>query len=87
MSIQAIDITSIHRLTSGQVVTSLQTALKELVDNALDARASSVEVRLKEHGLASIEVVDDGSGIPKKDYASIGAHLTRCVLCSPALEG
>lgn len=72
MSIQAIDSTSVHRLTSGQVVTSLPTALKELVDNALDARAGSVEVRLKEHGLDSIEVADDGSGIPRADYASIG---------------
>lgn len=77
MSIQAIDSTSVHRLTSGQVVTSLQTALKELVDNALDAHASSVEVRLKEYGLASIEVVDDGCGIPKKDYVSIGASGSR----------
>lgn len=72
MSIQAIDTTSIHRLTSGQVVTSLQTAIKELVDNALDARATSVEVRFRDLGLESIEVVDNGSGIPKKDYESIG---------------
>ncbi|CEQ41248.1 SPOSA6832_02942 [Sporobolomyces salmonicolor] len=42
MSIQAIDRSSVHRLTSGQVVIDLQTAVKELVENALDAGATSI---------------------------------------------
>ncbi|KAG8949841.1 hypothetical protein FRC03_000214 [Tulasnella sp. 419] len=69
--IKAIDGTSVHRITSGQVVIDLQTAVKELVENSLDAGATSIEVRFKEYGLQAIEVIDNGSGIPKDDYPKI----------------
>ncbi|THH15413.1 hypothetical protein EW146_g5056 [Bondarzewia mesenterica] len=70
-SIRAIDSYSVHRITSGQVVIDLQTAVKELVENSLDARASSIEVRFKDYGLKSIEVIDNGSGIAPEDYGSV----------------
>lgn len=40
--IKAIDRPSIHRITSGQVVIDLQTAVKELVENSIDAGATNV---------------------------------------------
>jgi DNA mismatch repair protein PMS2 len=40
--IKAIDRTSIHRITSGQVVIDLQTAVKELVENSIDAGATNL---------------------------------------------
>jgi len=55
-SIQAIDKTSVSKICSGQVILDLATAVKELVENALDAGATTIEVRLKEHGLQLIEV-------------------------------
>ncbi|KAG8906774.1 hypothetical protein FRB99_006151 [Tulasnella sp. 403] len=70
-SIKAIDKTSVHRITSGQVVIDLQTAVKELIENSLDAGATSIEVRFKEYGLKSIEVIDNGSGISKENYESL----------------
>lgn len=77
MSIQGIDAASIHRLTSGQVVTDLQTSVKELVENSLDAGATSIDVRFKNYGLASIEVIDNGSGIAPADYDSVALkHYT-----------
>ncbi|KAG6812580.1 hypothetical protein H0H92_002048 [Tricholoma furcatifolium] len=75
--IKAIDKTSIHRITSGQVVIDLQTAVKELVENSLDAGATNIEVRFKQHGLKSIEVIDNGSGIPEAYHDSIALkHYT-----------
>jgi DNA mismatch repair protein PMS2 len=70
-SIKAIDTSSVHRITSGQVVIDLQTAVKELVENSIDAGATSIEVRFKQYGLTSIEVIDNGSGIAPEDYESV----------------
>ncbi|KAJ7202125.1 histidine kinase-like ATPase, partial [Mycena pura] len=71
MSIVAIDKTSVHRITSGQVVIDLQTAVKELVENSLDAGATNLEVRFKNYGMATIEVVDNGGGIPEENYEAL----------------
>lgn len=73
----AIDATSVHRLHAGQVVLELQGAVKELVENSLDAGATSVEVRFKDNGLDSVEVVDNGSGIPQEDWEMIGEAPAR----------
>ncbi|KAF8063172.1 DNA mismatch repair protein MutL, partial [Lyophyllum atratum] len=75
--IKPIDKTSIHRITSGQVVIDLQTAVKELVENSLDAGATNIEVRFKQYGLRSIEVIDNGSGIAEDYHDSIALkHYT-----------
>lgn len=41
-SIKAIDGVSVHKITSGQVVVDLQTAVKEMVENSLDAGATTI---------------------------------------------
>ncbi|MPC07963.1 Mismatch repair endonuclease PMS2 [Portunus trituberculatus] len=53
--IKAIDKTTVHRICSGQVVLTLAIGVKELVENSLDAGATSVEVRLKDHGATLLE--------------------------------
>ncbi|KAF6747529.1 hypothetical protein DFP72DRAFT_604810 [Ephemerocybe angulata] len=70
--IKAIDKSSVHRITSGQVVVDLQTAVKELVENSLDAGSTNIEIRFRNHGLKSVEVIDNGSGIQEGDFESIG---------------
>lgn len=50
----------------------LSSAVKELVENALDAHATSVEVRFKNYGLESVEVTDNGDGISPESHESIG---------------
>ncbi|ORY23204.1 hypothetical protein BCR39DRAFT_501064 [Naematelia encephala] len=70
--IKAIDVDSVHRLHSGQVVLELQQAIKELVENSLDAGASSIDVRIKDNGLDTLEVSDNGSGIAEADWPFIG---------------
>ena len=44
-------------------------AVKELVENALDAGATNIEVRLRDHGQESVEVVDNGCGVKSDDLA------------------
>ncbi|KAI5121002.1 hypothetical protein M0805_000463 [Coniferiporia weirii] len=66
--IKSIDKSSVHRITSGQVLVDLQTAVKELVENSLDAGATNIEVKLKDCGVKSFEVIDNGSGIAPEDF-------------------
>ncbi|WVR05930.1 hypothetical protein IAU60_002956 [Kwoniella sp. DSM 27419] len=70
-TIRAIDTDSVHRIHSGQVVLDLQGAIKELVENSLDAGATGIDVRIKDNGLDTIEVSDNGSGIAEPDWESI----------------
>ncbi|XP_062619976.1 mismatch repair endonuclease PMS2-like [Saccostrea cucullata] len=69
--IKAIDKKSIHRICSGQVVLTLATAVKELVENSIDAGATSVEIKLKDYGLESIEVSDNGSGVEESNFEGL----------------
>ncbi|KAK3852034.1 hypothetical protein Pcinc_041360 [Petrolisthes cinctipes] len=87
-SIKAIDKTTVHRICSGQVVLTLATAVKELVENSLDAGATSVEVKLKDHGATLIEVLDNGSGVEEKDFEALTLkHHTSKLRDFEGLEG
>lgn len=69
--IQPIDSVSVSRICSGQVIVDLATAVKECIENALDAGATFIQITLKEMGIDHIEVSDNGSGIHPKDYEFI----------------
>lgn len=76
-SVCAIDANSVHRICSGQVVVDLATAVKELVENSLDAGSTQIEVRLREYGSEMIEVSDNGRGIAEGDFEGIARkHCT-----------
>ncbi|KAI7904845.1 uncharacterized protein BX663DRAFT_469940 [Cokeromyces recurvatus] len=77
ITINAIDKESIHKICSGQVVLDLATAVKELVENSIDAGATSIDVNFKESGIERIEVIDDGSGIDPANYETLALkHYT-----------
>ncbi|RMD41764.1 hypothetical protein DV735_g3355, partial [Chaetothyriales sp. CBS 134920] len=72
-----IEAKSVHQIQSGQVIVDLCSVVKELVENSLDAGATSIEVRFKNNGLDAIEVQDNGSGISPANYANVALkHYT-----------
>ncbi|KAF2639656.1 DNA mismatch repair protein MutL [Massarina eburnea CBS 473.64] len=76
-TIKPIEGRSVHQIQSGQVIVDLNSVCKELVENSLDAGATSIEVRFKNSGLDSIEVQDNGAGIAPEDYDTIALkHYT-----------
>ncbi|XP_061765069.1 mismatch repair endonuclease PMS2 [Nerophis ophidion] len=70
-AIKAIDKHSVHQICSGQVVLTLATAVKELVENSIDAGATNVDVKLKEHGIELVEVSDNGKGVEEANFEAL----------------
>ncbi|XP_042294608.1 mismatch repair endonuclease PMS2 isoform X4 [Sceloporus undulatus] len=70
-AIKPIDHKSVHQICSGQVVLSLCTAVKELVENSIDAGATTIEVKLKDYGADLIEVSDNGCGVEEENFAGL----------------
>ena len=75
-SIRAIDKQSILQICSSQVVIDLKSAVKELVENSMDAAANVIEVKFFNSGFNGFEVTDNGKGISEADFEIIAKRGT-----------
>lgn len=63
--IQLLDQKTIDNIAAGEVIERPSSVVKELVENAVDAKANAVTVEIKDGGMTLIRVTDNGIGIPK----------------------
>lgn len=77
MRIRHLPDTLINQIAAGEVIERPAAALKELIENAIDAKASRIEIEIKDGGKSLIRIKDNGTGMSKEELvAALDRHAT-----------
>lgn len=85
--INVLDISVANLIAAGEVVERPASAVKELIENSIDAKAEKITVEIKKGGISMLRVTDDGCGMSAEDaLVSIRRHATSKIKTSADLN-